>query len=395
MCTTTSGNLKGRDLNFHNKKDMSIDYKKHVKKIAYKLGKGALSATLWSVKKIPATSVGIFNASYNGAHNLGNSIYGDWKIKKLEDKLHHQSIAFNKEIKRYKSKYPYSDCYIVSGLSIPQMIKSGITDPDLELAYQYQFPHKANEISLTEAWQGFDSDEQLIGFNNALKGKLFEIKYLDHITETLEPGYTAKLADSPTQKGFDIEIYNQFGEIDQQLQLKASTSASYVQDALEQYPEIDVVTLEDFEGQTLLAYQSNRIVGSNISNDDLISSMEGYVGSALEGIPLLGLSWIVFSEYTKKEATEFQKDVKTVERMSDYLVNAGIITTSGFFGIPIVAIKQISLKKGERKRLYIQKLKENISFQKKSHKRMKKMFTRRDFLKSLAISPVGLKSLKA
>ena len=85
----------------------------------------------------------------------------------------------------------------------------------------------------------------MVGFNNALKGKLFEIKYLDHITETLEPGYTAKLADSPTQKGFDIEIYNQFGEIDQQLQLKASTSASIVQDALEQYPEIDVVTLKN------------------------------------------------------------------------------------------------------------------------------------------------------
>lgn len=381
---------------------MNIDYKKHTKTIASKLGKSAL----WSVKKTgriallglskaPATLVGTYNASYNGILNLGNSIYGDSKIKKLEDKLHCQSITFNKEIKRHKSQYPYSDSYIVSGLSIPQMIKSGIADPDLELAYQYQFPHKANQMSLTEAWQDFESGEQLLGFNNALKGKLFEIKYLDHISETLEPGYSAKLADLPTQKGFDIEIYNPLGEIDQQLQLKASTSASYVKDALEQYPEIDVVTLEDFEGQILLANQSSRIIGSNISNDDLVSSMEGSVLSGLEYLPLLGLSWIIFSEYTKKEASEFQKTVKTVERMIDYLVNAGIIGATGFVGIPIVAIKQISLRKGEKKRLYIQQLKKKLSRQKKSHKRMKKMFSRRDFLKSLAISPVGLKSIKS
>ena len=81
--------------------------------------------------------------------------------------------------------------------------------------------------------------------------------------------------------------------------------------------------------------------------------------------------------------------------MIDYLVNAGIISVTGFFGIPIVAIKQMSLTNGEKKRLYIQQLKKKLSLQKKSHKRMKKMFSRRDFLKSLAISPVGLKSIKA
>ena len=60
---------------------MNIDYKKHTKTIASKLGKSAL----WSVKKTgriallglskaPATLVGTYNASYNGILNLGNSI---------------------------------------------------------------------------------------------------------------------------------------------------------------------------------------------------------------------------------------------------------------------------------------------------------------------------------
>ena len=343
----------------------------------------------------PAIGVGSFNFLYKSASNSTNCFIGDWRIRKLQEKLRNQSIGFNNEINKYKSQYPLSDSYIVSGLSIPHMIKSGITDPDLELAYYYQFPNKANEMSLVEAWQSFDSSEQLLGFNAALKGKLFEIKYLDHISQTLEPGYSVKLADSPTQKGFDLEIYNPYGELDQQLQLKATESASYVKNALEKYPDIDVVTLEDLEGQMSLASFSDRVKYSEISNESLLSSMDASVQSGLEYLPLLGLSWIVFSEYTKKEASKFQRTVKITERLSDYGANFGIIISTGFLGIPLVMGKQFILIKGEKKRLYIKKLNEQLSRQKKSYKRIKKLFSRRDFLKSLAISPVGLKSIKS
>jgi len=369
---------------------MKINFKKNLKSAAPYIKK----TTLWAAKKIPPTTKGFINAGYNGTVNLGNRFIGDWRIRKLEDKLHEQSITFNNEIKKYKSQYPYFDYYVVSGFSIPSMIQNRLTDPDLELAYQYQFPSKANEIRLTEAWQSFDSPEEILGFNNALKGKLFEVKYLDHISKTLEPGYTAKLADSPTQKGFDIEIYNSYGQIDQQLQLKASTSASYIKDALNQYPEIDVVTLEDLDGQMLLANYSDRIISSKISHDDLLSSMGSSVESSLDYLPLLGISLVAFSAYTQKEASEFQKTVKFVERITDYAVNAAILASTGFIGIPIVFLKQHLLKSGEKKRQYIEQLKEKLSRQKQSHKRMKKMFSRRDFLKSLVIAPVGLKTSK-
>ena len=46
------------------------------------------------------------------------------------------------------------------------------------------------------------------------------------------------------------------------------------------------------------------------------------------------------------------------------------------------------------KNISIEQLKEKLSRQKQSHKRMKKMFSRRDFLKSLVIAPVGLKTSK-
>ena len=358
---------------------MKINFKKHTK-----------AAVLWTAKQVLPTTKGIFNFAYNSGSNLGNRFIGDWRIKRLEDKLRDRSISYNKELKKYKSRYPWFDYYVVSGLSIPSMIQNRLTDPDVELAYQYQFPNKADDMSFTETWQSFDSPEEMLGFNSAVKGKLFEIKYLEHISKTLEPGYTAKLADSPTQKGFDIEIYNPHGQIDQLLQLKASTSAAYVKDALNEYPEIDVVTLEDLDGQMLLANHSNRIISSSISNEDLLSSMESSVESGLDYLPLLGISIIAFSEYTQKEASEFQKTAKFAERISDFLVNGSILTSTGFVGIPIVFLKQYLLRSGEKKRQYIKQLNEKLSRQKQSHKRIKQLFNRRDFLKGLAVTPIGL-----
>ena len=48
-------------------------------------------------------------------------------------------------------------------------------------------------------------------------------------------------AESATQPGWDIAIKGSNGKIASVLQAKATESVSYVQDALEKYPSIDVV----------------------------------------------------------------------------------------------------------------------------------------------------------
>ena len=364
-----------------------------------KIGKGAW----WGTKKIgkgavknsPAIVNGIYKNVAETTSSLKNSALGNKEIERLEKKLHDNSISYQEKRKKYSSEYPMLDYCVVSGLSIPAMIKNGEIDPAVELAYQYQYPIMANAMSFSEAWQKFDSPAEMLGFVSGIKGKLFEIKYLnEYISKTLDPGYSAKLAGIPNQEGFDIEIYNPSGQIDQQLQLKASHSVSYVKEHLEKYPEIDVVTLEDFEGEMLLANYSERLIKSDISETDLLSSITSSTDQGvdyLNYLPLLGFGVIIFKEYTKKEASEYQKMVKSVEKSTDYALNAAIISTTGGIGIPIVFIKHFVLKSGKNKRERIKYLKELLNKQKKAGERIDKRFNRRDFLKSLAIAPLGFK----
>ena len=49
----------------------------------------------------------------------------------------------------------------------------------------------------------------------------------------------------PSQPGWDIQILNADGTVDQVLQAKATESVSYVKEALEKYPDIEIVTTEE------------------------------------------------------------------------------------------------------------------------------------------------------
>ena len=364
---------------------MNSNYKKYIRKKAKKVAKESRIA-------IRPLAKGNFQYIQNSLVNGFNGTIGDIRIKRLVKKLDKNCISYSNERRKFKSDYPWSDYYVISGLTIPGMIKKGFVDPDVALAYQYQFPEKANSMTFTDAWLDLDTSEEKLGFVSAVKGKLFEIKYLnEHISKTLEPGYTAKLAESPTQKAFDIEIYNPYGQIDQQLQLKASQSASYVKEALNKYPEIDVVTLEDLEGQMLLTDFPDRIVTSSISDESLLSAIGDATGSNLNYLPILGFVYLIFSSYTKKEASKFEKTVTIGRRASDYGFNLWILaTTGGVIGIPLVAIKHFFLRRGEHKTETIAYLKKQLKRQKRTHKRIKQLFNRRDFLKGLAITPIGL-----
>mgnify|MGYP000276422822 CR=1 FL=1 len=90
------------------------------------------------------------NISVNGF----NGIFGDRRIKRLVKKLNKNCISYRNERRKFKSEYPWSDYYVISGLTIPGMIKKGFVDPDVALAYQYQFPEKANSMTFTDASGG-------------------------------------------------------------------------------------------------------------------------------------------------------------------------------------------------------------------------------------------------
>ncbi len=104
---------------------------------------------------------------------------------------------------------------------------------------------------------------------NNIKGKYFEVlvEYRLNSGETLgelqlEPGQTARLAESPSQKGWDLKIVEN-GEPVEHLQLKATESMSYVKDTLENHPDYPIVVPSEMDST------SQEIVGTDISHADL------------------------------------------------------------------------------------------------------------------------------
>ena len=148
-------------------------------------------------------AVGSFSGIFSYINDVRLDSYayftGDKKIYDLKVELESQKFEYKNLLKSPKNKYKYMDSAIIAGLTLPEMLKNGVSE-DVQLAYQLSFPNKANNISFTDAWDSFDTPDERIGFVNAIKGKLFEIKYVDHLNANLEPGYSAAIASKAKRK---------------------------------------------------------------------------------------------------------------------------------------------------------------------------------------------------
>ena len=155
---------------------------------------------------------------------------------------------------------------------------------------------------------------------------------------------------SRLRKGHTCRISVSSGSINQ-IQLKATTSASYVRDAIEQYPYIDVVTLEDLKGHFALTEYSSEVTVSTFSNQDLTEELMDAVDFNIGSLPpLIAMGFIVFSAYREKDLTPFQRNTSIGDRGSRLGINAGILMVTGLPGIPLVFTKEYLLKKGRQRK---------------------------------------------
>ena len=157
------------------------------------------------------------------------------------------------------------------------------SNPQLVEAFGMQYPNVRIE-SLRGA-----SEQRLTGLAQGVKGKYFEVLARDRLNDgesvgelSLEPGQVARLAESPTQQGWDVEIVNQDGTLDEALQLKATESMSYVKTALDENPDIRVVVPSELKDE---AADSAQLISTDISN----AFLENEVGDQLGELSESGL----------------------------------------------------------------------------------------------------------
>lgn len=153
--------------------------------------------------------------------------------------------------------------------------------PQLEEAFRLAFPH-VELSSLTDR-----NPDDIRGFISALKGKYFEVIVRDRLNAgewvgdiLLQPGQYAELAENVTQPGWDLQIFDNAGNVIDELQLKATQSLRYVKNALERFPDIDVLTTEEvFDSAAEL---SDQILNSGISEDELRNAVQAPFESLLD-----------------------------------------------------------------------------------------------------------------
>jgi hypothetical protein len=216
--------------------------------------------------------------------------------------------------KRHRRKDELLDLLVVGGITLAQAIRNPAgVPPEIERAFDLAYPGLTQTESFADAVDRMSSDE-LTGLVSGVKGKLFEIELVDHLNNGgLPDGFHAAIAESATQPGWDIQITDAQGHISDLLQAKATESASYVKEALERYPNIDVTTTSEVHGQLVAMGLAQDVHNSGISEAVLQAKVDAatHGGAAFDASDLvpssIGLAVIALSVFMNKDTSLREK----------------------------------------------------------------------------------------
>ena len=269
-----------------------------------------------------------------------NTLYSKDKLKDLENRVESQGAMY-RELLRNK---PLGDTIFIGGESLGSLLSATSVPEEIENAYAAAYPDVSSETSFLDKVRELDGEDKITGLLSGVKGKLFEQQYVQHLnSDVLPDGYLANLASSANQAGWDIQITGPNQEVVQLLQAKATDSVGYVQEALERYPAIDVVTTDEVYAHLVMAGVSENISNSGFSEIDLSEQVESAAGAADIDFdfapPVLNLAFISFTSYRDESLTLYEKAKSAGDRSGktyfSYLIGGGIaaITNTWWLGV--------------------------------------------------------------
>jgi len=280
-------------------------------------------------------------ATNNAKGFFRNMKYSDMNLKVLETRIENQG-GYYRELNRNKTTV---DSIFIGGETLESLLSETKISDEIINAYKAVYPNEATKFTFQDKVRGLD-DDSLTGFISGVKGKLFEQKYVEYLNSNnnLPDGYSASLAESTNQPGWDIAIKDDNGEIASVLQAKATDSLDYVQNALDRYPNIDVVTTDEVYSHLVMSGISENIINGSISNVELIDVLDDAVdasGPAMDfAPPLFTLAFIAFTSYKDESLKSYEKIAKdagerTGKAYLSYLIGGGIavITNTWWLGI--------------------------------------------------------------
>lgn len=301
------------------------------------------------------------------AHDAASAkIYDKEKIEELKTKIEDQGRRYRTLVIERMENRRMVDTLAIGGDLLADIVRTGRIPGDVQAAYAAAYPDLAAEKGFAEAVSGYDGQE-LTSFVSGVKGKLFEMKYVDHLNSgELPEGYAAHLATSATQPGWDIAITGPDGHLAQVLQMKATDSAEYVRHALERYPDIDVVTTDEVYSHLVMNGAADHIANSGIADADLTAQVLDAVDGAQYQMdwtpPVVSLALIAFTTYTLKDADLYEKARSFGDRAGKsylcYLFGSVVLacTQTWWLGLAAGITSRFVVARGRRQRELYQEL---------------------------------------
>lgn len=238
------------------------------------------------------------------------------------------------------------DLLAVGGATLASYVDGTETPSEsVQAAFEAAYPHLSKTESFVDVARRLDPDS-LEGFVSAVKGKLFEIEYVDFLNDgNLPSGYTAELAESVTQAGWDIQVNGPDAAVVELIQAKATDSVSYVAEALRRYPNIDVITTSEVHAALVMQGYGERVADSGLSEASLQTAVESAVDGStiqMDWMPSsVALALIAFSAYTREDLDAYAKSRNFGERASGsylaYLAGGAVAVVTQTWWIGLIS----------------------------------------------------------
>ena len=386
------------------KKISAESNKKKVARATWKLGKGAVKLvgkgtvktvevsgkTLWRNREAIAGGVrGTAEGFYKTGRDGQAQIRFNERVGEKRSVIASQAATQAELAEKFKQRTDPSkqdretilDSIAVGGETLFTYSLHDSVPDDILQAYEFAYPDKAQSLSFQEAIESIP-DGSLIGFASVLKGKLFELRYVDWLNDgNLPSEYQAALAESPTNPEWDIKVEGPDGQISQLIQAKATESTHYVQQALFQNPHIDVVATSEVAAQLMAQGMADNVIDSGMR----LGEIDGDVFAALSSgeiamdwaPPVVAIALIAFSSYRKKDLDAYQKARGFGKRGSQaylvYLVGGAVAVGTGTVWLGVLGAigARLFIGRGASKADQLKELSEIIKANKKAQKRMR------------------------
>lgn len=349
-------------------------------------------AVKWSVEKAWEHKEEIAGGIVGGAkgvYHMGQNIYGatirDTGFEKRLEKLKEQSEEYRTICSRLCDKLAKKDM-LLDSLGISASVIHGYYHIDyipeeVEEAYKAAYPIKSQTDNLRDIIEDAD-DTELAGLTSGIKGKLFEMRYVDFLNDGhLPDGYEAVLAESATNPGWDIAILDNNGITVNELQMKATDSVDYIKTALERYPDIDIVTTEEVYNSVVMHEFADNVINSGISNEELTSVVtETLESDSVDmdwGLPVIPMLLIGYSVYKKESLSSFEKGTEFGDRYIQSYISyiaggaVAVITNTWWLGLIASMGTKVFCKYGRVKFNKAKSLDRTISLNEKILKKMR------------------------